>query len=157
MFGYSILEKFPCKWTCLPHRYASIHICVDDSLLKSFIAILSQGFNTAATMWSYIVASAYLFFLQISTLVTVVSSTYCKASPESSSWPNPSKWAALNSSLHGRLLRPSPVAAVCHPERPECNDASCTAVRQNWYSVDYFATLPIDPAWVNWSNDSCIP
>lgn len=85
------------------------------------------------------------------------SSPACKAVPGSANWPSTAKWAALNESLDGRLLKPSPPGAVCHPERPEYDAAACAAVKEDWVLVDWYATEPIGAAWSNWDNDSCVP
>lgn len=47
----------------------------------------------------------------------------CKFFPSSASWPLPSTWTALNTSLSGALLAPSPPASVCYNSN---NTAACT-------------------------------
>lgn len=81
----------------------------------------------------------------------------CKAVPGTSSWPSLTKWNALNQSIEGRLLRPSPPGAVCHSSRPEYNAAACTIVTNGWAVIDFQPTLPNGNAWNNWNNDSCLP
>ncbi len=81
----------------------------------------------------------------------------CKAVPGTPSWPNLATWAALNHSIDGRLLQPSPPAAVCHTDEPEYNAAACTYMTQGWTSIDFQPTLPNGNAYDNWNNDSCLP
>jgi hypothetical protein len=97
------------------------------------------------------------FLLQLFSVITAHPASSCKASLGSSNWPSLSAWASLNHSLSGQLLKPSPVGAVCHPERPEYNNASCASVVQEWFDIDNYADFPMDNAWSNWNNDSCLP
>jgi len=85
------------------------------------------------------------------------SSPSCKVSLDDPSWPTSSKWASLNNSLAGQLLKPSPPGAVCHPSRPEYNAVTCQKLLQDWFIVDFYAGDPISSAWSNWNNDSCVP
>lgn len=54
-------------------------------------------------------------------------------------------------------MKPSPVGAACHPGRPEYNNATCASILQEWFSIDNYADFPMDNAWSNWNNDSCLP
>ena len=81
----------------------------------------------------------------------------CKATPGSPSWPGQPKWHAFNCSISGRLLHPTPPAAVCHPDQPTYNNATCATVASEWLTVDFYAEDPISNAWPNWNNDSCLP
>jgi hypothetical protein len=95
-------------------------------------------------------------FIQYLTFV-VAWEPACKAVPGTSSWPSLDKWKALNSSIDGRLLRPSPPGAVCHSDQPTYNTDACTVVTQGWTNIDFEATIPNSIAWDNWNNDSCLP
>jgi len=79
----------------------------------------------------------------------------CKAVPGSPSWPSLAKWAALNQSVDGRLLQPSPPATACH--EPEYNAAVCANIALDWTIIDFQPSLPNGNAWDNWNNDSCLP
>jgi hypothetical protein len=81
----------------------------------------------------------------------------CKASVGSPDWPNQSQWAALNSSVSGRLLKPPPPGAVCHPGQPTYSAAECPAVLTGWFTLPLHTENPISSAWDNWNNDSCLP
>ncbi|TVY64202.1 FAD-linked oxidoreductase patO, partial [Lachnellula suecica] len=81
----------------------------------------------------------------------------CKASLGSSNWPTLSQWTALNASISGRLLKPPPPAAVCHPEQPTYNITECAIAQQAWYTLPLHTENSISSAWNNWNNDSCLP
>jgi hypothetical protein len=99
-----------------------------------------------------------LLFLQLLSIGSPgQTSPSCKASPGCPSWPSQSKWHALNSSISGRLLQPTPPGAVCHPGQPTYNNATCAKVAAEWLTVDFYAEDPISNAWPNWNNDSCLP
>jgi hypothetical protein len=81
----------------------------------------------------------------------------CKALPGTSSWPSDAEWKALNKSLSGNLLKPSPPAAVCHPSDPSYSPAACTVVTTQWTDGIFHANDPISGDFPNWNNDSCLP
>jgi hypothetical protein len=82
---------------------------------------------------------------------------FCKSSPGSPDWPSPSEWQALNASLSGRLLQPSPPGAVCHPGQPTYDSAICPYVQQQWSNSSFQVDNPIGTILNNWNNDSCLP
>lgn len=98
-----------------------------------------------------------LVWILFSFLTIVSADRKCKAVPGTPSWPDSTKWKALNASVDGRLLQPPPPAAVCHSDRPEYNADACTTVTQGWTNIDYHATLPNSSPWNNVNNDSCLP
>ncbi|RFU32605.1 hypothetical protein B7463_g3715, partial [Scytalidium lignicola] len=81
----------------------------------------------------------------------------CKASPGSPDWPSRYEWVALNRSISGRLLQPPPPGAVCHPDQPTYDPATCPAVDTAWFDVNFHVNHPISNLWNNWNNDSCVP
>ncbi|KAK4195981.1 hypothetical protein QBC40DRAFT_235260 [Triangularia verruculosa] len=48
----------------------------------------------------------------------------CKIGPQDAGWPAADEWARLNTTLDGKLLRPSPAPAVCYPG-PSYNAGAC--------------------------------
>jgi hypothetical protein len=101
---------------------------------------------------------AHLFtFLALVNTGQLSSTLSCKASLGSPGWPSASSWAALNNSLAGRLLRPPPPGAVCHPSQATYNAQICPAVLEAWSTTFFHQSNPISNAWNNWSNDSCLP
>lgn len=84
-------------------------------------------------------------------------SPVCKASLGSPDWPSLSQWAALNTTVSGRLLKPSPPGAVCHPDQPSYNVTECSVVLNGWYTLLLHTENPISSVWDNWNNDSCLP
>ena len=83
------------------------------------------------------------------------ASPTCKATPDTSFWPSRADWNALNKTLGGRLLKPPPPAAVCHPEEPTYDLALCKATQ--WTNATTYADNPIGIIVPNWCNDSCLP
>jgi hypothetical protein len=97
-----------------------------------------------------------LAFLTHTVLSDAPSSTQtCKTLP--SDIPR-STWDALNSTLSGALLVPTPPGAVCHPSQPSYNSTLCPAIQAGW-NTDWsiFVDSPIQGAYTNWDNDSCWP
>src|ERR1700761_358505 len=81
----------------------------------------------------------------------------CKAVPGDRNWPSDSEWAVLNATVRGRLLKPAPPAAVCHPNWPEYDSDACKAVKKGWRDSDWHAADPTSNMWQNWNNYSCMP
>jgi hypothetical protein len=81
--------------------------------------------------------------------------TFCKVTPKSPGWPCAADWEALNRTVDGRLLKPFPQAAVCHPSKPEFNVAVCK--KTDWTSATTYADDPIGIINPNWSDDCCLP
>ena len=86
--------------------------------------------------------------------IALPSAKHCKPLPGDADWPSGSAWQALNSSVSGRLFKPIPLAAVCHPSWSEYNNASCSTVSEAWTST-YFHGL--DPVSVDYNDDTCLP
>jgi hypothetical protein len=63
----------------------------------------------------------------------------------------------LNSSLSGRLLKPFPTGAVCHPDQPTYNATQCPSVQAGWLITAWHSLNPISVSENNWVNDTCLP
>ncbi|KAL5088917.1 hypothetical protein Trisim1_006062 [Trichoderma cf. simile WF8] len=81
----------------------------------------------------------------------------CKAYPGTSSWPSAHTWAALNQTLNGRLLRPSPPGAVCHPSQSTYNTSQCSQVADEWKTYEFHVANPISVMWDKFDNFTCLP
>ncbi|PON29066.1 FAD binding domain-containing protein [Trichoderma gamsii] len=81
----------------------------------------------------------------------------CKAYPGTSSWPSASTWAALNQTLDGRLLQPSPPGAVCHPDQPTYNASQCADVAEEWTTYEFHTENPVSVMWDQYDNYTCLP
>ncbi|KAK0703510.1 hypothetical protein B0T26DRAFT_744309 [Lasiosphaeria miniovina] len=81
----------------------------------------------------------------------------CKAIPGTPDWPSAESWNRLNESTGGRLLRPPPPGAVCHPGQPTYDAAKCPTVLDGWSTFDFYQADPISTDWNQWDNDSCLP
>lgn len=86
-----------------------------------------------------------------------VHAFFCKNVPGSLGWPTPSEWDTLNETLSGRLLRPPPPGAVCHPGQPTYDAELCPTVQGLWGNTTFHADNPISTDLNNWNNDSCLP
>lgn len=84
----------------------------------------------------------------------VVSQQYCKPTPGTDGWPNEEAWAALNNSVSGRLVAVTPPGAVCHPDRPEYNNASCSTVSSQWTNTQVQAGNPVS---ADYNDETCLP
>ncbi|KAN0091547.1 hypothetical protein V8E55_005113 [Tylopilus felleus] len=71
----------------------------------------------------------------------------------SSSWPDELGWAALNTTLGGRLQALRPWAAVCYTEDPLYDTAKCMAVMSNYTNDHARGNIASALLWTNW--ESC--
>ncbi|KAF2144811.1 uncharacterized protein K452DRAFT_349793 [Aplosporella prunicola CBS 121167] len=82
----------------------------------------------------------------------------CKTTPTDASWPAPDAWAALNTTLNGRLIQTVPAAAVCYgADNILTNTTACQAVSANWSSSIFHAALPESIDYPLYANESCLP
>ncbi len=81
----------------------------------------------------------------------------CKAVPTGADWPSLETWTKLNETTGGRLLKPAPPGAVCHPSNAAYSADKCSAVQTGWLDEFFHADDPVSVEWNNWNNDSCIP
>lgn len=81
-------------------------------------------------------------------------SASCKVSPDSPLWPLQSAWQTLNTSISGRLIKPTPPGAACHPGWPHYNNASCNAVLSQWSNSSFHLS---NPATGDYNDESCLP
>jgi hypothetical protein len=108
--------------------------------------------------------SKHVFFLLSSPLLPVVSRAAvtarrdCKVTPDSPAWPSKDDWAALNTSVGGHLLAPTPPAIVCDPLRPTVyNATSCAALDTVWFQDTFYNEDPISLYSPNFQDDACLP
>lgn len=126
---------------------------------KIYVQVGPRNVLHLKIMWSRQNAAIVLLFLvQLLAFATGdLQSLRCKAIPGSSDWPSSSEWAALNASISGRLLNPSPPGAVCHPTQPTFNAAVCPAVQAGWLTTIWHTENPVSTIENNWNNDTCLP
>ncbi|KAH6657041.1 hypothetical protein BKA67DRAFT_514826 [Truncatella angustata] len=86
-----------------------------------------------------------------------INSSFCKATPGTTSWPSEVSWSQFNQSLGGGLLRPPPPGAVCHPGQSTYDAERCDAVATAWRTYDFHSQDPVSNMWNQYSNDSCLP
>ncbi|RJE19829.1 Berberine and berberine like protein [Aspergillus sclerotialis] len=97
----------------------------------------------------------YLAWLAFAT--TSLASPECKVSPYDSAWPSVEEWASLNQSVHGCLLKTSPVASSCYAGDPFNSPHNCSSVKQHWSSAAYHASWPESIDYSMFANNSCLP
>ena len=83
--------------------------------------------------------------------------TRCKAVPGNDDWPSLDKWKALNESIGGRLLQPTPPGAICHPGHVSYNSVQCPTIQASWFTEPLHSEDPVSAYWNNWSRDTCLP
>ncbi|KAK1585369.1 FAD binding domain-containing protein [Colletotrichum navitas] len=110
-------------------------------------------------MLSYAVRPSAILAAALTCLAVVDASpeASCKAYPGSANWPSAETWARLDESLGGRLLRPTPPGAVCHPEFAVHDEGRCAAVAAGWGSYELHVADPVSAMWTNFGNDTCLP
>lgn len=81
----------------------------------------------------------------------------CKTIPGSDGWPSVDAWTAFNQSIGGRLIKPTPPGAVCHPEHAAFDASQCPIVQTGWFGEPLHSNDPVSVMWNNWNNDTCLP
>ncbi|KAH0497556.1 hypothetical protein TgHK011_004854 [Trichoderma gracile] len=79
------------------------------------------------------------------------------AYPGTPSWPSAHAWSSLNRTLDGRLLRPVPPGAVCHPDQPTFNSSLCAEVAAGWKTYEFHVESPVSVMWDKFDNFTCLP
>jgi hypothetical protein len=127
----------------LPHDFMEKY----STTLKEFCLAVSLEDVLKMFYSKYIIISTLIFqFLQLISAGNS-KSPICKAALGSSDWPSLSQWTALNASVSGRLLKPPPPGAVCHPDQPTYSAAECPIVLTGWYTIPFHVENPISSAW----------
>jgi hypothetical protein len=100
-----------------------------------------------------------LFTLSVLALSTAVKADgpTCRTIPTDAKWPSLDAWQKLNASIDGRLLRPTPLGAYCHPDQPVYNADKCKQVQAAWSDEFIHTGDPVSVIWNNWNNDTCLP
>ncbi|KAK4449569.1 FAD-binding domain-protein [Podospora aff. communis PSN243] len=99
-----------------------------------------------------------LLSLPLLTLAQTPNPPNCKSHPYLPTWPSPSLWSTLNTTLSGRLLSPSPPGAPCHPSHPTLYSPTlCPALQTAWFTEAFHTSDPVSSYWNNFNNDSCLP
>ncbi|RDA95299.1 hypothetical protein CP533_3434 [Ophiocordyceps camponoti-saundersi (nom. inval.)] len=96
-------------------------------------------------------------YVHLATAAATPTKSLCRAIPGDRSWPSKETWDCLNSSLHGRLLSPSPPGAVCHRDKPTYDPAQCPNVQKLWTTFEFHARNPVSVLWNMWTGFDCLP
>lgn len=95
--------------------------------------------------------------LSLAALALATPHPRCKAIPGTATWPSDPEWAKLNTTLSGRLLKPAPPGAVCHPTQATFDPLTCPSVQAGWLTSAWHTDQPTSTVENNWSNDTCLP
>ncbi|XXH02746.1 hypothetical protein Hte_009131 [Hypoxylon texense] len=107
---------------------------------------------------AHLVASGNAFFAgQEPRAAASGEAATCRAFPGSAGWPSDATWARFNQSTGGKLLRPVPPGAVCHPGQPTYDAGGCAAVLAGWATYDLHQDDPVSNMWQQYNNDTCLP
>ncbi|KAG7099189.1 hypothetical protein E1B28_001058 [Marasmius oreades] len=91
-------------------------------------------------------------------VLTVGKDSACRLLPTDSSWPAQDVWNAFNQSVDGRLIQTVPLGRPCHD--PNYDEAKCSAIRDNWHSMEFHeasSSSIMDPGFLNKSCDPFDP
>ncbi|KAM0797358.1 FAD/FMN-containing isoamyl alcohol oxidase MreA [Usnea florida] len=85
----------------------------------------------------------------------LASTTECRCYPAEPCWPSPSDWAALNTSVGGRLIATVPLGSPCHD--PTYNATVCKTLQENWVwpQEHYMSSSSVMSPF--YANQSCDP
>ncbi|PHH68281.1 hypothetical protein CDD82_680 [Ophiocordyceps australis] len=100
----------------------------------------------------------WLVFAQLLLPLAASSTRTCRCIPGDSCWPDDAAWATLNDTLHGRLIKSSPLASVCHD--PHYDEEACNALAKAWplpQTLYPHASEIMAPYWQNQSCDAFTP
>ena len=105
--------------------FLSIYHTWDQTLNCERVAIsLRKHCGIMSSSLIKLAGLAYLF----TTAVALTSK--CRCYPSESCWPSTAQWAALNSSVGGRLVATVPLGSPCHD--PNYNMTVCKSLQENW-------------------------
>ncbi|PCG96567.1 FAD-binding, type 2 [Penicillium occitanis (nom. inval.)] len=79
----------------------------------------------------------------------------CRCMPTDSCWPSASSWAALNSTVGGRLIATVPIGSPCHD--PTYDATACAALRNAWNLPQTHIASSSSIMQTYFANDSCDP
>lgn len=134
---------------------------LDLLLFLSYIEVLSPFcsglivYCSKATMAPALPLLVLSLFLSWSQVLAIPPTFQCKPLPGDLHWPSHSEWQALNSSVSGRLIKPVPPGAVCHPSWPQFDNATCELVAtQQWASSSFHYK---DPETSDYNDETCLP
>src|ERR1700761_1428151 len=80
----------------------------------------------------------------------------CKATPGTPNWPLEDDWAHLAQAVDDQLLTVPPPGAVCHPDQPTYNNASCAEAQNEWTAQAFQSYNPVSLMY-GANNASCLP
>ncbi|KAK4183273.1 hypothetical protein QBC35DRAFT_526198 [Podospora australis] len=79
----------------------------------------------------------------------------CKVNPQDPDWPTDAEWAQLNTTIHGRLLKPTPAPAVCYPG-PQYNATVCQFLQTEARGTRFWLNDPLSVLWTWTQGNTCL-
>ncbi|KAF2179309.1 FAD-binding domain-containing protein [Zopfia rhizophila CBS 207.26] len=90
-------------------------------------------------------------------LVRAVAATNstCRCIPSDPCWPSAAEWDTLNATVHGHLIKTTPVGHVCHA--PAFDKNACALVKEKWDDPNWRTSIPESILSPSFANNSCDP
>ncbi|QSZ31871.1 hypothetical protein DSL72_001440 [Monilinia vaccinii-corymbosi] len=98
-----------------------------------------------------------LFTFESTSEISKRKARTCKLLPGDFFWPNDYVWAMLNDLLGGALIKTTPLAAVCYPDRPEYNAAECAYRTSQWIHSELHEADPTSIQLPLYQGRTCLP
>jgi hypothetical protein len=92
--------------------------------------------DVSATIQNETISDLFLFGNDSTATLEKRSLRSCKTMPGDFLWPINLVWEIFDILLGRRLIKATPLAAYCYPDRPEYNAAMCTSVSGGWLASD---------------------
>ncbi|PHH64520.1 hypothetical protein CDD81_4299 [Ophiocordyceps australis] len=86
---------------------------------------------------------------------STASKSTCRCIPGDSCWPSHHAWSQLNDTIHGRLIKTTPLAAVCH--EPHYDEQACKSLAEAWSLPQTLYPHASEIMSPYWQNQSCDP
>ncbi|KAL4861396.1 hypothetical protein BDV12DRAFT_208053 [Aspergillus spectabilis] len=81
----------------------------------------------------------------------------CKAMPGDWFWPSWLIWEIFDILLGRRLIKPTPLAAYCYPDRSEYDAVKCASISAGWLTSDVHMNDPTSIMCPLYEGRSCMP
>ncbi|KKK22284.1 FAD binding domain protein [Aspergillus ochraceoroseus] len=82
---------------------------------------------------------------------------FCKLMPGDFFWPSDIIWYIFDLLLGNRLVKTTPLAAVCYPDWPEYDADQCATIKSEWYSSDLHMNDPASIMLPLYEGRTCMP
>ncbi|KAI9651291.1 hypothetical protein NHQ30_001329 [Ciborinia camelliae] len=127
------------------------------ALFSSEVIQLTEGVleNVASSINNASISD--LFAFETNSTVSKRATKACKLLPGDDSWPVTSIWNTFDNLLGGALIKTTPLAAVCYPDRPEYNETKCASVTADWQHSELHEADPTSIQLPLYQGRTCMP